>query len=442
MILLYLAAVRSEFLKVNDLKKWGLFFLAAGVIIGCGGGGGGGGTSTTTTSTGSAVPSSVSSSLAGTTTVNFNYLTGSGRSVPGRISVTLGQSGLSNDVGTYFSAIDPNRSLLLNGYTEQNVPFTPAGVPPANSTHFDSLYLNLKELDGDPLDGGPTVTIGPDPAFFTKFYPADLRIFPGRFTNVDIFLDDSMINQSPGGNYSFNEDNFLAINTAEAQGNSTFTGTLSDYVRFDLSGGVAVPRLSDNTPSGSLFVSGDGFALGSPGSDGNLEAYTPALQITKGIFRSANLPGGTPAPGTYTLLVANPGDQNGNSTTPSRQGPYRDPGLVFSNLSTFEVFTFPNGQDTAVQTIVFVAWDANLKVSNLYYGTANLTAGTFSAYPVNQITSVNKSGVISGTLTNLFDAGKVTPIDAPSTREGTFTITGGGTPAGFKSTGRFLVFRI
>ena len=146
-------------------------------------------------------------------------------------------------------------------------------------------------------------------------------------------------------------------------------------------------------------------------------------------------------------MEQNLGDLTGLSKIMSLLGTWRDYNEVLTNLSTFEIVTFPNGADTPKQQLGVLVRNSAGTITNLYYGVADLQALTFKAYPIANVVLGTATNQLTGTLSGLVDQNNaavptaVTAIQVGTVRGGTYKFTGS-VPAGFKTTGHFNVFRV
>ncbi|MBS1716531.1 MAG: hypothetical protein JSS72_02220 [Armatimonadetes bacterium] len=375
--------------------------------------------------------------------VSYNYLTGQGRAAAD-VSATVNL--LEIQKGALFETNNANgdSTLHLNGYTNLTLPINvPNSDISPDSFNFDNILFYLTSVTVNYYNGNIPETITQQNPV-NNFYSANIQAFPGRYCNVDMRVDDGMFvqyDQFGTPSIGFNETNFLESNFPNGV-EHVFKSKLADYVRFDFPGIAAKPNLSDGTPAGALYLSGDSIGISPYADSGPFELHPAPGTVYKGSFGRTTLPDGSKPPGTYTIQEPNPGDILGISQTPSLTGLFNMINVVFGNVSTFEVILFPRSADDGIDQIVLVALDAQLKATTLYLGQADLNAGTFSAHPIDQLDAVSPTGVISGTLTNLHDAAGTTVTAQAKVRQGTFTITTGGVPTGFAATGRFVVFRI
>jgi hypothetical protein len=414
------------------LNKWALTFAAAAAvtIVGCGGGGGGG--------VGGPGPGPVGDSIATVNLpvsvgqVNVSYLTGQGRAA-GDITAVINRQVLSDDFSQVETILNPSRMLALGGYTHQTIN---VNVPTTNSRWMDTFFLNVLQLRVDDGFGGFTTIGGAgQPVVFGEFNLL-ARVLPGRFTSVPIFLDDAMITVE-NGQVEFDQELFELRNYDEET--EAINGFIADYVRFDISNVADRPPLPSGGFASFVYFSGDAIALSDQGPTGIFEVLTP-IGFVEGRFGPPGTIGGQPTPGTYSLVQPDPRDLTNIARITSLMGIWREFGAVFNNLGTFEFITFPNSEDDHMHDVVLVARSGAGAITQLYFGQADLDAGTFTAFPISQVTEGGIEGEITGTLETYRDGTGTLVDDHHLVRQGRFTI-GGTLPAGFRSAGRFVVFR-
>lgn len=486
------------------MKKWPIFLGAAAIaIVGCGGGGGKALTGTTagagsTTATGSvsgdsvAVPNLVSQANS-VAQAYIYYDTGQGRAI-GDITANMGSASLINSSTgtTLVDTLPKNLALLLNGYTQQAQVLDQTGI--TNSAMYNTFVLNVPTLSvqndaqGDYTTiNGPQITgtVPPQYEFFiddsnggqvvnpgsSGSFAAQIGLFPGRQTAVQVFLNDGSIAQDPNsGNYLFYRSIFLAANTTST--NANIQGFLSDYIQFDISHVANPPQVltasgSPGGPANYVYFSGEDRRYGaSLAASGSLfTVYTPVGNLT-GTFQAPSTltapPTGSASPtttvaGYYTIRDPNPTDLTGGTYITSLQGiwrPFSDlpatPALpsglkgVFQGLGTFEVILMPHIADDNNQDIIIVVRDGATQAShitNMYFGIADLNALTFTAFPIADIQTGADTGAIGGTLSGLLDVnGNATTVPA-NVRSGRYAFPGT-LPAGFRASGRFVEYRI
>ena len=446
-------------------------------MIGCGGGGGGPRTTGTGTATGT------TGTTSGRAEVNLpdvpgqvavTFLTGAGRAAGDRTAVVR-RIGLTDTAGIVESRLQGERNVVLNRYSSQILPLN---VPTLGATSrlFTSFEFDvLRFLVEDAAAVGTTTQTFNSVVNLPAQIPANIRVFPGRTTQIPFFADSELIAiDSDTGLPTFSINRFNVLNF-RAEDQNVLGGILSDYIAFDLSGMSegARPRLGNGSLATRVLFSGDNYALsdGDPYAAGavNFEPLLPIGQADVLIGRlsgPATLPstGLTPAdaPGTYSMVSPNPSDLTG---TPRRitglQGTWReffrqrqtpngftDVGFL-RNVGSFVAVTIPSSQDNgrqdmiaATQTIVTDP-DGTRRavVSSCYFGYIDLDQNRFFLYPIKNIyptdTGVNLSGEVSGTLSGLQYAGGGSPS---ALRSGSFSVTSG-TPVGIPGSGDFVVFR-
>ncbi|MEA2552813.1 MAG: hypothetical protein QOJ65_989, partial [Fimbriimonadaceae bacterium] len=114
------------------------------------------------------------------------------------------------------------------------------------------------------------------------------------------------------------------------------------------------------------------------------------------------------------------------------------------NSGDFEVILMPRSADDDNVQILLVALNGS-KATEMYWGDARLSSGTFVAYPLAALTTGSASGAIQGTLSGFLDAAAApvtiaAPSDAARVRYGRYNISSI-LPPGFKRSGRLIVFR-
>ncbi|HJP83442.1 MAG TPA: hypothetical protein VJ835_08045 [Fimbriimonadaceae bacterium] len=472
------------------LKKLAWALAAASfVVVGCGGGGGGGGGGTVppppTDGSFVKLPNNPGQ-------VAFSYLTGAGRA-PGDMTAIIRRAVLTDNFGSVETILNPERSLLLNGYTHQIINLS---VPTTSSRFFTTYTLEVKELRVD--NGSPFPDIFPSGGsqpLVQEDFPASIRVLPGRVTSVAVRLDDTMFDINAGNPEDiFQRFVFEDANLVEnlVQGTPTLNGFLSDYVMFDLSGIPSGdrPELSNGDPAGKVYFSGDFAALSEGGSSGRFEVLT-ALGFVDGTFAPVlDLPspgGNKPRFGTYTLLQSDPRDDDPSDDDfpgpdvhqiNALEGTYYNLADVVGNLGDFEMITFPRSQEREVfdaqsnqnvlrelseQDVILIERSGNT-ITQIYFGQIDFGQNqgdptTIRAYPIGQIDTGDAFNEIEGTVSD-FKSVNGTPINLDvlsgasrataiqSIGSGTFTLQdgtdpvyGGTLPASFPTTGRFLVFR-
>ncbi len=447
------------------MSKWSLA-LAVGIVViaGCSGGGGGGGPTPPT-------PSNPNDSTAfitlpgGDGILQSVYLTGQGRAEGDLLAVIRNDS--QHDVfGTVASQLERDVRLDLTAYTSNQLYLTvPVSTFPDLVRTFTQYRLNIDHTGQENADGTSN-DFPPDSSGVLQDFDAFYRLFPGRMTSVTVRLNDSMFtltNQSS----TFDSTEFQNQNYSTSHGHTGMNGFLSDYLMFDLSGSANNghrPQLPDASgEAGQLYVSGDNFAV-SVHSDGPQDQATtdpkPYFIFTENNTtylegkhigeRTRVDPGGSPQifPGTYTMIQPDPRPlANPNARLTALVGGYRLFSARFGSLGTnpqnFEILAFPGtytDDEGTMQVLLFNYSGGG--VSNVYYGTIDLGAGTIIADPIENLGIVPLSGSITGTVnqfTGTNGAVLSNQLAFGSVRGGRFTLSGA--PGSFSTSGRFVVFR-
>jgi hypothetical protein len=450
-----------------DLKKVGflLAFGAAVALIGCGGGGGhhnGGNAGNNAGQNAGANGDSVAvANLQALQVpngqVNVSYLPRQGRALEtfiaqiSRFDLLQGEQIVSAPLAPF--------QFPLNGSEVQNKTINvPTGFG-ADARVFDSINVDIDQLTVD-QGGGPEVIAGANgQPLFAENFAANIRVFPDRETGVQLFLNDGMIDLSVSPPV-FRDDVFEFANFNP--NDNKVDGFLADYVEFDISGlGASRPALSGgNGTANRIYVSGDRVGLSAAGPGGFFEVLTQdaSIRLAGNFVDPTNIGGGT-TKGTYRLVSPDPNDPD--PFNPAKitalfgsWRPFYDPNTAgtagdasaFSATGQFEVLTFPTTADNATQQIVIVQSDATHHITGLWIGNAFLDTGHFSAFPLTDFVDGTAGTVISGNLSGFKGVGGVsvnvpTANSGSNVREGRYAFTSNPLPLGFKTTGRFVVYR-
>lgn len=424
-----------------SLKNWVFAFVAALIVMGCGGGGGGnggagggpgGGGGTTGDSTiAAAVP-------AGPGQMSVVFLTGQGRAA-GDLSATIRRVFFEDNLGVVETQLSPHRVLNLGEYTVQSIPLNVPMSSTQNGRSFNTFSLDVDKVRVDNGDGTFTEhpTTGVAISGATNQFPLEARSLLGRSSAIQIYLDDATISVT-GGGVQFDKALF------ESQNLSPLTGSipsfLSDFVGFDISNMPNRPRLSNGLTATKVMFSGDGIGLATGSSNGAFEVLTPDDSI-EGVYAAPQDIPGTAIPfGTYSLVQPDPRDLTGTAKITALQGIWYEYGRVFNGIGTFEMITFPSSRDEEVQDLIAVVRNDSGVITNFYFGFVDLAAKDFALYPLSNVVSGDVDGEITGTLNSLQGVGDTnTPANV---RSGRFAFNAGqALPAGFRQTGRFVVYR-
>ena len=450
------------------MKKWTyLYVLAAAAVIGCGGEGspiGGGGT------TGVIDGRSVATVLFTpevTSTVDMYVLPGQGRAA-GDKSAKFRRVYLF-DRQDRESESDPSEiDVLINGFNGQNKRINVDLEANEASRTFDDFYLEIKSLTKVDANNFPTTyPSDPDQLFLpggnpqttasntNGKFPGALSVtaFYGRWTALQIFLHDGMLDADGSGAPLFDRNLFLNQNKS-AQTNK-ITGYLSDYVSFDIDSVPSKPQLQSPDALGQdaqrLYVSGDNYALSQGGGNGVFEVLTP-FGVYDGIFKPAGAPVNRP---TYELKQNDPRFLFPPRQITALKGFYRPYTDVTKNTGEFEFITIPGSFDDKVQELVIIRRDINSTtkpIVEMFFGKVNYlnpSGPNFQAWPIDQIDDAHPINQVNGTLpaSKLLD-GQGRPVDRntlkwwQNVKQGDFVFTT--PPSGLDPkffTGRFIVFR-
>lgn len=427
------------------------------ILIGCGGSGSGSNTTgviTTTGSTGStdSIATVNLPSTPGLLTVT--YLSGQGRAAGDTIA-NINRADLTGTGGSAQTNLQAtlNVNLSASGYTNNslNITTNTAGMNSAQFNNFEFVVSSLQSENSDGSLGSPVFSATGGPAVDDTF-AAQIATFTGRNTQLPIYLDDSMISIGPNSTAVYDRTAFLAANTTATDTN--LEGFLSDYVAFDLSNVPGAPTLSDGSTANRIFFSGDRIAISSgtvttatstTAGTGKFEVFTPSANVT-GVYvdplpANASKPNQPTFVGTYNLTGLDPRDLNLVKTITSLSGIYRPVTQVMANFTnSFEVLFMPHTDDSNQQDVVAVVQSGG-KITNLYYGYADLTAKTIALFPMSDLATGDIAGEVDGTITDEQDNTAAAVTTPPAVRQGHYTFTGT-LPTGFKAAGRYVVFRI
>lgn len=473
------------------MRKLALALVAASfVVAGCGGGGGGNGG-------GGTPPPPTEGSFVKLPNVpgqvSFSYITGAGRA-PGDMTAVISRTALTDGFGNVETILNPERFLLLNGYTHQIIDLP---TPTTSSRFFDSYTLEVRQIRVDNGTGNPDIyPSGTSNPLVQRSFPASIRVLPGRTTGVTVRLDDTMFDLfQQNVEDIFQVDIFEAANLTDnpVQGQDTINGVLSDYVMFDISAMASGdrPQLSGGAAAAKVYFSGDFVAVSQSGNSGVFEVLTPLGFINGSFGPVIDLPspGGEDRPpfGTYTLLQPDPRDDDPSDDDfpgpdvhqiTNTQGTYYNLADVVGNMSSFELITFPRSQERyvfdaqvgglvfrelSVQDCILIRRSGNT-VTNMYFGEIDFGQTSsdtpfIRAYPIGQVDDGDAHNEIEGSVSNfkdfngvtinlsgLDDAARASAIQKICSgqftlQSGTDVIYGGPLPGDFPTSGRFLVFR-
>lgn len=398
--------------------------------------------------------------------VTFN--TGQGRAVGDPTAVIerlnlvddtfpLGDS--RNNVDTL---LNPERRLGLAAYTSQtiavNAPMSNLGFSgPLNARTFANYPLDISRLEIEQASGPPFVLTGAGGgSVVLEDFPSNIVTLAGRTTSLQIFLDDAMLNVVDNGNGlepSFDRARFESVNLAD-DGSGTFKllAHLADYIVFDITNVPNKPTMSNSVPATQVWFNGDAIALSgdSPGLNAppeSMEVLTPLSPPIEGLFSKTQVANNVIS--TYTLRQVDPRDLSNLARITALQGTWRDyfnptnpSASPFLNLGSFEAITFPQTLEQQKHDMVVFSRNGAGEITNFYFGEVNFATNTFSIWPIDQVDDGAAANEVSGSVSALLDSNGSPTTNNKAVRSGTFTITSGGVPANFNSSGRFIVYRL
>jgi hypothetical protein len=395
--------------------------------------------------------------------IEVTYNTGQGRA-PGSITAVIERLNFTDDLfpagdtrNNVDTILNPARHLQLDGYTSQavsvNAPMADIGFSsPVNGRFFDDFRLDIDSLLVEQGDGSLLPVPGPggNPILFETF-PANILALAGRTTSVQVFLDDAMVTFD-GVNVNFDRNLFEAVNLVDdGNGNMILMGFIGDYIVFDITNVANKPTMTSMAPATRVWFSGDSIALsGDVGSGAEpMEMLSPLPPPIEGLFNPPpSLPSGN-GRGTYTLRQIDPRDLNNLARITSLSGTWQDyvhpnPALSpFLNVGTFECFTFPQSLNQDRHDMVMFARDLAGNITTFYFGEMDFGTNSFAIWPIDQVDDGDASNEINGTISGLLNVSGGPAATHRHVRSGNFTITTAGPlPAGFNTTGRFIVYRL
>lgn len=418
------------------MRKWWIGFVAAALVVGCGGGSTGGGTSGGGGGGGGG-GSTFATNLGASTDVQFLFLTGDSRRSPGSEYAEMGLIRLQNGPGDVIPSTSSGTPIRaqLDGYTINSFNFSvtlPAGT---NSKTFTEFPLRIDRIFDEQADGSQVQVFpagGGAPFEVSPAIPVDVTLFPGRQVSLAVYLNNgSLWVDASGLNFDrteFERENFDPIS-------GKMNGYLADCVSFDISGMAAAdkPDMNNGGKASRVYFSGDAIGL-SNGFDtvGSFNMIFPAT-IDDGVAKPPVDLGGSIAPGTYTVVEADPRDPLGAGTITSLQGIWKAYTEVLSNTPDSALIVFPNSRLSNEKQVVLITKTGGV-ITGLWQGTATF-AGSASAtvelWPISQIRDASAANTGSGTLTTAVTSGG-------EAKSGTFTLTT--TSAGMPTSGQFIVY--
>lgn len=432
---------------VSKMGKW--FVLACGLVAlsGCGGaydwtpstggsgsgGTGGGGSS----ATGSIYPTF---NLASSGIVQTSFLGGLDRRGTGSqvaiIDTVEYVNGTTDRIPGTESVHFPRLAVVLDEYTMNTgdivVPFTD-GSAKRSFSEFPFVVTSLNEIQAD--GSSIELPVGSNPAYQSpQPFDVDMNVMPGRYTAVQIRLDNQMLSFSNSSGLTFDTDKFQSVNYGVLDKIPTF---FSDYVAFDLSNMAAGdrPSMSSTLAADQVYFSGDGIAISRGMGAGSIFELLAPVSIQSGVVSIGPVIAGRKANNTYTLTDTNPSLTKQAALT----GVWKPFSDVINASSDVTMVAFPNNADTLSQQLVIYKTSGG-KVVGMWEGQvdydADLTGGNFKLFPVKTVDDAvpSASEQVTGTVSDLQVSGGVV-------RAGSWTTSSVSGPWTFGSTGVFGVFR-
>lgn len=454
------------------LKKWAITYATLAVVLaGCGGSSvsnGNGGTKDPGTGPAATGPVVTIGDKPGQ--IELAFLTGQGRisdRALGSLTATVGLTTFTDSIGSITQI--PQLKLDLGSFTNQivrfNVPFSGQ-----QSRVFETFPFNFDDVSQEQGDGSlsrATAITGMPVDIATR-----VRVFPGRFTSLPVYVDDSMFTFTLGmfntpSTATFDLSLFDTVNNIDVS-RPRLASFLSDYLSFPIKGVAAgaAPKMSDGQDATRLYLSGDGFALSRPsivsagtGTDserGTFEFISQTLGTVvsgrMGPPGSTNFPtaiGSNQFPGTYSLIQLDPTDVTNTATITSLQGIWREYSSLISNMGTSVAITFPSSRDDSQQDLIVLTQDVQkdaagnptgYQIRSVYYGFVNLETQVFFLYPITNLNAASTANQMTGTVSNLLTRDGINTVSAQLTRKGTLNFTTAA-PGGVTSPQNFVVFR-
>lgn len=438
---------------MSKIGKWMVMAFASAAVIGCGGqfvdinpGGGSGGGSSSGGSTSGGTTSGGSGrlypafALPSNGVVQVAVLGGLDRRAVGSQVAVLDnlafEEGVSDRIPDPSQNGFPSLSVVLDEYrlntAELAVQFG-LGVSKRTFTDFPFQISKLMEIqpDGTATD----IPIGASPVFAAAApYDVDMTVIPGRYTALQVRLDNEIVKFSNLTGFVFDEDKFQSVNYNTSDKIPTF---FSDYLSFDLTSMSASdrPTMSGGGAADQVYFSGDGIAISRGMGTGSTFELLAPIAIQSGVVRLGPTIGGRPTTNSYTLTDTNPG----LSTQAALTGIWRAHTDVVTGTGDVTMIAFPNNGDTASQQLVIYR-SSGSTVTAMWQGQVDYdeegAAGTFKLFPVSTVDdAIPSTEVVTGTISGIIK-------ENGAIKFGTWAVTGS-TPGSwqFGSTGGFGVYR-
>lgn len=338
--------------------------------------------------------------------VQVTYLTGTNRGVGSQVAVFDDielQNGTDDRIPQSNDTQLGELKVVLDEYKAYSVyipvRFDNVSVSSREFTEYPFRVKKLQEILGDGTSAD--LPAASDPAV-EALAPFDVQVttIPGRYTAIQMLLNDNMLSYSDADGITFDEDQFTAANYDPRV--NALRGFFSDFLAFDVSGlsGAQRPNMSTGSSADTVYFSGDAIAV-SRGSDSNstFELLDP-VAIKSGVIATGPNIGGDKANNTYTLFDRDPSDVQQAALT----GVWKDFKSVVTPNGDLVAIALPSASDTSVFQMVVYTVGADGRVSALWEGRIDMTldgsdsTGTFSLWPVNTIDDAvpNNTEKVSG----------------------------------------------
>ncbi len=397
--------------------KWMALGLLAGVVVGCGGDGNDGATTGgSTDGGGSGITRSYPSfSLPRNGMIQVTFLTGQDRitRAPGSQVALIDEVELLNGVDDRVPATNDPAFEFLNVVLDEfqsymrliPVRFDNANVSSREFTEYPFRVRRLQIVQPDgtlsdlPAPGDPAV-VSAQP------FDISIRAIPGRYTALQVYLDDEILRYSDTEGLVFDEDKFTLLNYDPRV--DAIRGVFSDYLAFDLSAmsGADRPQLSTGQSADRVFFSGDGIGVSrGTGSTSEFELLDPVL-IRSGTVNLGPIINGQRANNSYTLNDRTPGNLQVTALT----GIWKESKDVVNPTDGATAIALPNASESDSQQLVIYSQDSSGKVVAMWQGQIDyvtdadgVVTGNFAVWPVSTVDTAlpNPGERVAGTITNV-----------------------------------------
>lgn len=442
---------------MKDSLKWVYGVVGAIALVGCGGGGGGR-TPLPPPGPDRSIPTVV---LGDPAAISLSFITGQGRRAPGSLTAVVGSQQFANSVSDVTPTLDqstfPQMFLGLDRYSINTRTWAATVPADQGSKLFSQFPLEIFSLEQEDDFGNLQPLTTQEPALLVEPpLNLDLRIFRGRYSTVQVALDDAILNFDFGSGQLIFDQALFEFRNYDPRFNAV-RSFISDYVAFDLTHADPAlrPTMTNGLPADMVLFSGDGIAMSQGfGFDGSFELLSP-IRVEQGIIRLGAVIGGVKTNGTYSLLELDPRDLDGLAKITSLAGPWRTHRDVFKSVPPFAMVAFPSSDDDFTQWLVLWKQNADGDVTDMWQGVIRYvdlgssapTSGTFQLWPISQIDDADAANEVTGTVSNLVSTPNYETVNGQrvltgySVRRGEFDVTNTNDRFNFPLQGGFVVFR-